>query len=471
MEPNYGKVVRVVGPILDVEFEAEQLPDIRSALEIKEKVGQKKEIHVVAEVAVQLEGNIVRAVATSPCEGIKRGMKVLHKGKDLSIPVGENVLGRVFNVLGDTIDDGPTLPADTPHWPLRKKPPEFEDLLANNEMFETGIKVIDLIAPYIKGGKTGLFGGAGVGKTVIITELIHNMASYHGGISVFAGIGERTREGNDLWLEMKESGVLDKTVMVFGQMGELPGARILAGLAALTQAEYFREKTGKDVLFFLDNIFRFIQAGSEISTLLGRMPSAVGYQPTLESELGRFEERIVSTKKGFITSVQAVYVPADDLTDPATVAIFSHLDSTTVLSRKLVEKGIYPAVDPLASTSRILDPSYVGAEHYRIAKQVQSILQRYEELKDIIAILGTSELSEEDKTIVNRARKIQLFFSQPFSVAEAFTGMKGEHVPLKDTLEGFNAILEGRFDDYPEQCFYMVGGIDGVERKYQEMKK
>ncbi|PZM80002.1 MAG: F0F1 ATP synthase subunit beta [Candidatus Margulisiibacteriota bacterium] len=471
MKENFGKVVRVVGPIIDVEFPSDCLPNIRSALEIREKISAKKDLYVLAEVAVQLEGNVVRAVSTTPTEGVKRGMKVLDKGADITMPVGECVLGRVFNVLGQPIDGGAPLDKDTVHWPLRRKPPEFEELEANNEMFETGIKVIDLIAPYIKGGKTGLFGGAGVGKTVIIMELIHNMATHHGGISVFAGIGERTREGNDLWLEMKESGVMEKTVMVFGQMGELPGARILAGLAALTQAEYFRDKTGKDVLFFLDNIFRFIQAGSEISTLLGRMPSAVGYQPTLEAELGRFEERIVSTKKGFITSVQAVYVPADDLTDPATVAIFSHLDSTTVLSRKLVEKGIYPAVDPLASTSRILDPSYVGLEHYQTAKRVQSILQRYEELKDIIAILGTSELSEEDKITVNRARKIQMFFSQPFAVAEFFTGMKGEHVPLKDTLDGFNKILAGNYDSYPEQCFYMVGGLDGVEKKYQEMKK
>lgn len=457
-QTQYGKIVQVIGSTIDVEFAPGFVPKNRTRLEIKQKFGEK-ELHVVAEVAMQLDGNVVKAISITPTEGLRRNTLVLNTGEPLKVPVGEATKGRIFNVLGEPIDDiGPL--KDVQYDVVRKAPPPFEEIQVDNQLFETGIKVIDLIAPFIKGGKTGLFGGAGVGKTVIIMELIHNMAKQHGGTSVFAGVGERTREGNDLWLEMKDSGVLENTVLLFGQMGETPGARQMAARAALTQAEYFRDEKSQDVLFFLDNIFRFIQAGSEVSTLLGRIPSAVGYQPTLSSEIGEFEERIVSTKKGFITSIQAVYVPADDITDPSSVAIFSHLDATAVLSRKIVEQGIYPAVDPLASTSRIMDPSYVGERHYSIARSVQKTLQRYKELQDIIAILGTSELSEEDKLIVNRARKLQMFLSQPFFTAEFFTGMPGKYVPLEDTLNGFEAILNGEHDHIAEQNFYMIGKIE-----------
>ncbi len=470
MEKNVGRVVQVIGPVIDSEFPPNAIPRVRSRLEIKQEIGNGKEIFIVAEVAMQLEGSIVRAIAMNPTEGLRRGTPVIDTLEPLTIPVGEATLGRLFNVLGEPLDKKGDL-SDVKYVSVRRDPPPFEVIQVDNQIFETGIKVIDLIAPYIKGGKTGLFGGAGVGKTVIIMELIHNMAKQHGGISVFAGVGERTREGNDLWLEMNESGVVKNTVMLFGQMGELPGARQIAGLAALTQAEYFRDEKGQDVLFFLDNIFRFVQAGSEVSTLLGRMPSAVGYQPTLNAEVGRFQERIVSTKKGFITSIQAVYVPADDITDPGTVAIFSHLDCSTVLSRKIAELGIYPAVDPLASTSRIMDPAYLGERHYNIAQAVLKTLQRYKELQDIIAILGTSELSEEDKLSVNRARKMQMFMSQPFFVAEAFTGAPGRYVTLEDTLTSFEGIIEGKYDHIPEQHFYMIGGISEVIERFEKNKK
>jgi len=470
MSQNYGRVVQVIGPVIDAEFPPSSIPPVRNRIEIKLEGKTGSDAVIVAEIAMQLEGNVVRAIAITPTEGVKRGAQVLDTGLPLTVPVGEATLGRLFNVLGEPLDKMGDL-KDVTYSSIRRDPPPFEVIQVDNEIFETGIKVIDLIAPYIKGGKTGLFGGAGVGKTVIIMELIHNMAKQHGGTSVFAGVGERTREGNDLWLEMNESGVLKNTVLLFGQMGELPGARQIAALAGLTQAEYFRDEKGQDVLFFLDNVFRFVQAGSEVSTLLGRMPSAVGYQPTLNSEVGRFQERIVSTKKGFITSIQAVYVPADDITDPGTVAIFSHLDCSTVLSRKIVEQGIYPAVDPLASTSRIMDPSYVGERHYKIAQTVLKTLQRYKELQDIIAILGTSELSDEDKLAVNRARKMQMFLSQPFFVAESFTGMPGKYVTIEDTLKGFEEIIAGKYDHIPEQMFYMIGKIEEAEAKYQESKK
>jgi len=470
MSENYGRVVQVIGPVIDSEFPPSEIPKTRTRLEMKQVLDNGTEIFIVSEVAMQLEGGIVRSIAITPTEGLKRGTPVLDTRKPLTIPVGEATLGRLFNILGETLDKKGDL-NDVKYLPVRRDPPPYEVIQVDNQIFETGIKVIDLIAPYIKGGKTGLFGGAGVGKTVIIMELIHNMGKQHGGISVFAGVGERTREGNDLWLEMNESGVVDNTVLLFGQMGELPGARQIAGLAALTQAEYFRDEKGQDVLFFLDNIFRFVQAGSEVSTLLGRMPSAVGYQPTLNAEVGRFQERIVSTKKGFITSIQAVYVPADDITDPGTVAIFSHLDCSTVLSRKIAELGIYPAVDPLASTSRVMDPSYVGDRHYKIAQDVLGTLQRYKELQDIIAILGTSELSEEDRMIVNRARKVQMFLSQPFFVAESFTGMPGKYVTLEDTLSGFEGIISGQYDHIPEQMFYMIGKVEEAIEKYEKGKK
>ncbi len=469
-EPIYGKIVQIIGPVIDVEFPPDQLPNIRHKLIIDQEVDEGKKIHVVAEVAMQLEHSVVRATAINATEGLRRGTAVLNTKENLTIPVGEKTLGRMFNVLGEAIDGKEEL-NDVEHISIRQDPPKFEEIQVENQQFETGIKVIDLISPYVKGGKIGLFGGAGVGKTVIIMELIHNMAKQHGGISVFAGVGERTREGNDLWLEMKESGVIDNTILLFAQMGELPGSRQVAGLAALTQAEYFRDQKGQDVLFFLDNIYRFVQAGQEVSTLLGRIPSAVGYQPTLSAEIGRFEERIVSTKKGFITSIQAVYVPADDITDPATVEIFKHLDCTTVLSRKIVEEGIFPAVDPLASTSRIMDANYIGEKHYNTAKKVQEILQRYKELQDIIAILGTSELSDEDKLTVNRARKIKQFFSQPFSVAESFTGTKGTYVPIEETLRGFEGIICGEYDKIPEQHFFMKGNIDEVIESYDKSNK
>jgi len=454
---NKGTVIAVIGAVIDAQFPPGQIPSIRSALKIENP-------KIIAEVAMQLEENVVRAVALSPTDGLRRGTEVIDTGKPISVPVGPETLGRMFNVIGEPIDDGGEVKAKD-HWPIRRDPPSFNDIVTTTEIFETGIKVLDLLAPYIKGGKIGLFGGAGVGKTVVIMELIHNIAKQHGGISVFGGVGERTREGNDLWLEMKESGVISKTALCFGQMTELPGARLIAGNSALTMAEYFRDEEGKDVLFFVDNIFRFVQAGSEVSTLLGRMPSAVGYQPTLAAELGRFEERIVSTKKGSITSVQAVYVPADDITDPAAAATFAHLDATTVLSRAIVEQGIYPAVDPLASTSRILDPEVLGEKHYRVARKVQQMLQRYKELEDIIAILGVSELPDEDKLIVNRARKIQRFLSQPFFVAERFTQIPGRYVKLEDTIAGFEEIVEGELDDLAEQDFYMTGTIKEVKDK------
>ncbi|MDD5382669.1 MAG: F0F1 ATP synthase subunit beta [Candidatus Margulisbacteria bacterium] len=462
MAENVGRVEQVIGPIVDIQFHPLHVPRIRNALEIRQ--GDKK---IIAESAMQLAGNIVRAVAFQPTDGLMRGAEVIDLGKTLSVLVGKQALGRMFDVLGNTIDGGEPL-AELERLPIRRDPPPFEEIVSKNEVFVTGIKVVDLLAPYLKGGKIGLFGGAGVGKTVIIMELIHNMAKQHGGISVFAGVGERTREGNDLWLEMKKSGVLDKTVLVFGQMSELPGARQIAGLTGLTHAEYFRDEEKQDVLFFIDNIFRFVQAGAEVSTLLGRMPSAVGYQPTLQAEMGRFQERIVSTRKGFITSIQAVYVPADDITDPASAVTFAHLDATTVLSRQIVEIGIYPAVDPLASTSKILEPQTIGEEHYNVARGVQKVLQRYKELSDIIAILGTSELPEEDKVIVGRARKIQRFLSQPFSVAETFTGLPGKFVELKDTIKGFKEILEGKYDNLPEQVFYMTGTIEDVLEKVKK---
>ena len=458
-----GKIIQIIGPIIDVQFPPDKIPAIRNALQISFHEKELK-LEITAEVAMHLEGGVVRAVSMEPTDGLRRGIDVVDTGKPISIPVGRETLGRMFNVLGQTIDNLGALNTGKTY-PVRRDPPNFEEVIARNEIFETGIKVIDLICPYVKGGKTGLFGGAGVGKTVIIEELIHNMATKHGGISVFSGVGERTREGNDLWIEMKESGVLDKTVLVFGQMSELPGARQITAMTGLTHAEYFRDEEGQDVLFFIDNIFRFVQAGAEVSTLLGRMPSAVGYQPTLQAEMGRFQERIASTSKGFITSIQAVYVPADDITDPASAVTFSHLDSTTVLSRQISAIGIYPAVDPLASTSRILDPSVVGEDHYRVARRVQEILQRYKELQDIIAILGVSELPEEDKLIVNRARKIQNFLSQPFSVAQDFTGMPGKFVPLTETIRGFQEIIDGKHDDLPETAFYMVGTIEEAREK------
>ena len=462
---NIGKIVQVIGPIIDVKFHPERIPDIRNALKVyfKDiKTGQDKEI--VAEIAIQSEGGIVKAVSLQPTDGLARGMDVVDTGKPLQMPVGRETLGRMFNAWGELIDGGDPLQGGQTY-DVRRETPKFEDLSFREEIYETGIKAIDLLCPYMKGGKTGLFGGAGVGKTVIIMEMIHNMAKHHGGISVFGGVGERTREGNDLWLEMKHSGVLEKTVLVFGQMGDLPGSRLIVGQSALAQAEYFRDEANQDVLFFIDNIFRFVQAGSEISTLLGRIPSAVGYQPTLDIEMGRFQERITSTKNGYITSIQAVYVPADDFTDPAAAITFSHLDSVTVLSRKVVEMGIYPAIDPLSSSSRILSPDIVGEEHYNVAQSVKKTLQRYNELQDIIAILGVSELPEEDRILVNRARKIRNFLSQPFHVSEQFTGLPGKFVTMPDTIEGFKLILEGKYDHVPEQNFMMKGSIAEVEDK------
>jgi len=459
---NIGKIVQVIGPIIDVKFSQNKIPDIRSALKIRFKdIKTKEDKEIIAEIALQTEGGIVKAVSMQPTEGLSRGMDVIDTGSPLQVPVGRETLGRMFNPWGEIIDGGEQL-KDCQYFEARRPTPKFEDLAFNDELYETGIKAIDLLSPYVKGGKTGLFGGAGVGKTVIIMEMIHNMAKHHGGTSIFAGVGERTREGNDLWLEMNKTGVIDKTVLVFGQMGDLPGSRLLVAQSALAQAEYFRDVAKQDVLFFIDNIFRFVQAGAEISTLLGRIPSAVGYQPTLDIEMGRLEERIASTKNGYITSIQAVYVPADDFTDPAAAITFSHLDSVTVLSRKVVEMGIYPAIDPLASSSRILDPEIVGEEHYNTAQSVKKVLQRYTELQDIIAILGVSELPEEDRLIVNRARKIRNFLSQPFSVAEAYTGVKGKFVALKDTISGFQGILGGEYDDLPEQNFLMKGCISEV---------
>jgi F-type H+-transporting ATPase subunit beta len=461
---NVGRVIQVMGPVVDIEFDPDALPEIYNAIEIKD---QERNIDLTLEAAQHLGNDTVRCVAMSSTDGLTRGMEAINTGASISVNVGPETLGRMFNVLGKPIDNLPEIDTGK-KYPIHRKAPEFVDQETTDTMLETGIKVVDLLAPYAKGGKIGLFGGAGVGKTVLIQELINNIATQHGGISVFSGVGERTREGNDLWNEMKESGVISKMSMVFGQMNEPPGARLRVGLTGLTLAEYFRDEQGQDVLLFIDNIFRFTQAGSEVSALLGRMPSAVGYQPTLATEMGHLQERITSTKKGSITSVQAIYVPADDLTDPAPATAFAHLDATTVLSRAIAEIGIYPAVDPLDSTSQILTPAIVGEEHYTVAREVQRILQRYKELLDIIAILGMDELSEEDKLIVHRARRIQRFLSQPFTVAEAFTGMKGKYVPVKDTVRGFKEICEGKHDALPEEAFQYMGTIEeAVERAKQ----
>ncbi len=465
-----GIISQIIGPVVDVEFAPGQLPDIYTSLVIKTKNAANEDITVVAEVQQILGDNKVRAVAMSLTDGLSRGMKVINSKKPISVPVGDETLGRIFNVLGELVDEGAAIKAQE-KWPIHRPAPKLVEQSTEIKIFETGIKVIDLLEPYVKGGKIGLFGGAGVGKTVIIMELINNVAKAHKGISVFGGVGERTREGNDLWNEMKESGVIENVALVYGQMNEPPGARMRVGLSALTMAEYFRDVQKKDVLFFVDNIFRFTQAGSEVSALLGRMPSAVGYQPTLAIEMGELQERITSTKDGSITSVQAIYVPADDLTDPAPATTFGHLDATTVLSRQIAELGIYPAVDPLASTSTALKAAIVGEEHYAVARGVQQTLQRYKELQDIIAILGMDELSEEDKLTVNRARRIQRFLSQPFNVAEVFTGTKGKYVPLEKTVKGFKEILEGKHDHLPEQAFYMVGDIDEVKEKAEKLAK
>ena len=459
-----GKIIQVLGPVVDVEFENQELPAIRDALEVQN--GDKK---CVMEVAQHIGNHVVRCIMLAASEGLHRDMEVTAEGSGIKVPVGEKTLGRLFNVLGETIDDGEPI-KDAPKMVIHREPPTFEEQNPAVEILETGIKVIDLLAPYAKGGKIGLFGGAGVGKTVLIQELISNIATEHGGYSIFTGVGERSREGNDLWTEMGESGVLAKTALVFGQMNEPPGARMRVAETGLTMAEYFRDEKKQDVLLFIDNIFRFTQAGSEVSALLGRMPSAVGYQPTLATEMGELQERIASTKNGSVTSVQAVYVPADDLTDPAPATTFAHLDATTVLSRKIVEQGIYPAVDPLESSSRILEADIVGEEHYEVARKVQEALQKYKELQDIIAILGMEELSDEDKTVVFRARKIQKFLSQPFHVAENFTGIKGVYVPVKETIRGFKAILDGEMDKYPENAFFNVGTIEDVKKKAEEMK-
>ena len=458
-ERGTGRVVQVIGPTIDAEFEPEHLPEIYNALSVSWEDDDGTAHDLVCEVAQHIGRNQVRAVAMDATDGVTRGMEVVDTGHPISAPVGEASLGRILNVLGEPVDELGPVDA-TERWPIHRKSPTLQNLEPKTEIFVTGIKVVDLIAPYVKGGKTGLFGGAGVGKTVIIMELINNIAQEHGGRSVFCGVGERTREGNDLWLEMKESGVIDSTALIYGQMNEPPGARLRVGLTGLTVAEYFREVEGLDVLLFIDNIFRFSQAGSEVSALLGRMPSAVGYQPTLATEMGNLQERITSTTRGSITSVQAIYVPADDLTDPAPAAAFTHLDSQTVLSRQIAELGIYPAVDPLDSSSRILSEQFLGERHYRVATAVQRTLQRYKDLQDIIAILGMDELSEEDKVIVNRARRIQKFLSQPFHVAEQFTGIPGRYVPLETTIESFERVVEGEFDHLPEQAFYMVGGIE-----------
>jgi F-type H+-transporting ATPase subunit beta len=492
-----GRVVQVIGPVVDVEFKDVKLPEIYNAIRITNEgfderssdslqnakknddmrssrksvnVGEAGAlVDIIVEVEQHLGEDKVRCVSMHPTDGLARGMKAIDLEGPIQVPVGEPTLGRVMNVIGDSVDYQGPIESEV-KYPIHRTPPSLEEQSTNLEMFETGIKVIDLVQPFLKGGKIGLFGGAGVGKTVIIMELIHNVAQEHGGYSVFAGVGERTREGNDLWLEMKESGVIDKTALIYGQMTEPPGARLRVGLAALSVAEYFRDKMNQDILLFIDNIFRFVQAGSEVSALLGRMPSAVGYQPNLATELGELEERITSTKKGSITSVQAIYVPADDFTDPAPATTFSHLDATTNLSRALTEMGIYPAVDPLASYSRILDPRVIGEEHYQVARDVKEILQRYKDLQDIITILGMEELSEEDKLIVARARKIQRFFSQPFNVAEEFTGRPGKYVPIAETVKGFKEITEGLHDDKPEQAFYMVGAIDDVVRRAEELR-
>ena len=457
---NIGKITQIISAVLDIKFQEGNLPEINDAINIPLKDGDR----LVVEVAQHLGDDTVRCIALGPTDGLVRGMDAIATGAPISVPVGENTLGRLFNVLGDPIDEIEA-PKTDEKWPIHRPAPSFEEQATSQEMLETGIKVVDLLCPYQKGGKIGLFGGAGVGKTVLIQELIHNIATEHGGYSVFTGVGERTREGNDLYYEMKESGVIDKTTMVFGQMNEPPGARMRVALTGLTMAEYFRDKGGKDVLLFIDNIFRFTQAGSEVSALLGRMPSAVGYQPTLQTEMGALQERITSTKNGSITSVQAVYVPADDLTDPAPATTFAHLDATTVLDRSIVELGIYPAVDPLASTSRILDPRIVGQEHFAVAREVQEILQKYKELQDIIAILGMDELSEDDKLVVSRARKVQRFLSQPFSVAVQFTGLEGKYVPIEETIRGFREILDGKMDDVPESYFLNAGTIDEVRAR------
>lgn len=473
---NKGRVIRVIGPVVDLEFSSGKLPKIYNAVEIivdknkkEEQSADARRENLVVEVMHQLGDNKVRAVAMSSTDGLVRGMEAIDTGDPITVPVGKEVLGRIFNVVGETIDERGAV--DTKErMSIHRSAPPLADQKTSTEIFETGIKVIDLLAPYTRGGKVGLFGGAGVGKTVLIQELINNIATEHGGYSVFSGVGERTREGNDLWLEFQEAEILDKVAMVFGQMNEPPGARMRVGLAGLTMAEYFRDKEKQDVLLFIDNIFRFIQAGSEVSALLGRMPSAVGYQPTLATDVGSLQERITSTASGSITSVQAIYVPADDLTDPAPATTFAHLDATTVLSRQIVEKGIYPAVDPLDSTSNILDPAIIGEEHYRVARQVQEILQQYKELQDIIAILGMDELSEEDKIVVNRARRIERFLSQPFFVAEQFTNIPGTYVELDDTVQGFKQILDGKHDDLPEEAFYMVGTIDQAVEKAKRLK-
>ncbi len=461
-EKNIGSVVQIIGPVLDIRFPAGHLPDLLNAIEIERDGGK-----LVCEVAQQLGDDVVRCIAMSSTDGMVRGMEAVDTGSPIKVPVGNETLGRVFNLLGRAIDNKPQ-PVTCEKWSIHRDPPAYDEQQTSTEILETGIKVVDLIAPYAKGGKIGLFGGAGVGKTVLIMELINNVAKQHGGISVFAGVGERTREGNDLYNEMQQSGVINKTALVYGQMNEPPGARMRVALSGLTMAEYFRDREGQDVLLFIDNIFRFTQAGSEVSALLGRMPSAVGYQPTLATEMGALQERITSTKKGSITSVQAVYVPADDLTDPAPATTFAHLDATTVLDRGIASLGIYPAVDPLESTSRILTPDVVGLEHYEVARETQRILQRYKELQDIIAIMGMDELSEEDKLTVSRARKIQRFLSQPFSVAEQFTGMQGKYVPIKETVRGFKEILEGKHDDLPESAFLFVGTIDEAVEKAKQ---
>jgi len=468
---NLGKIVQIIGPVVDVEFPPGKLPAIYNALEVPRKMAQdifSYSERLVLEVANHMGESRVRTVAMSSTDGLTRGTEVIDTEGPIMVPVGKSTLGRIMNIIGEPVDKGGPITSDT-MYPIHRHAPAFEDQETKVQMLETGIKVVDLLEPYTKGGKTGLFGGAGVGKTVIIMELIRNIAQEHGGISVFSGVGERTREGNDLWIEMKESGVINKTALIYGQMTEPPGARLRVGLTGLTAAEYFRDQ-GQDVLLFIDNIFRFTQAGSEVSALLGRMPSAVGYQPTLATEMGELQERITSTKKGSITSVQAIYVPADDITDPAPANVFAHLDATTVLSRQIVELGIYPAVDPLASTSRILDPRILSEEHYTVARSVQRILQRYKDLQDIIAILGMDELSDEDKVVVTRARKIQRFLSQPFFVAETFTGQQGRYVPVRETIRGFKELIEGKCDDLPEQAFYMVGAIDEAREKAERLK-
>ncbi len=463
-EKNVGSVVQIVGAVVDIKFEKDHLPQLLNAIEI-----DNNGTRLVVEVAQHIGDDVVRCIAMGSTDGLMRGVKAVDTGSSITVPVGRSTLGRIFNLLGEPVDNKPAPEAEE-RWAIHRQPPSYEEQKAASEVLETGIKVIDLIAPYLKGGKIGLFGGAGVGKTVLIQELINNVANQHGGISVFTGVGERTREGNDLYNEMMESGVIDKTVLVYGQMNEPPGARMRVGLSGLTMAEYFRDVEGQDVLLFIDNIFRFTQAGSEVSALLGRMPSAVGYQPTLATEMGALQERITSTNKGSITSVQAVYVPADDLTDPAPATTFAHLDAQTVLSRSIASLGIFPAVDPLDSSSRILSPEIVGNEHYQVARQVQSILQRYKELQDIIAIMGMDELSEEDKLTVSRARKIQRFLSQPFFVAEQFTGYKGKYVPIKETIRGFKEIIEGKHDDLPESAFLFVGTIDEAVEKAKSLK-